>query len=166
MSPGARRPHQVRTYLEAELYERVLREAAVQRQSVSECIHDALEELYAIRDELSRPLEMSTAAGSGAGPLAHRLINALEERLLGAFSRQLEEIQELGTQIRRLDVMVDRQQVSLMLYLPDISREEEQARIPSTTRRYNAWREAVDKILAGRRRRTSAHRPEPAPESD
>jgi len=154
----------VRTYLETELYERVLREAAVQRQSVSECIHEALEELYAIRDELSRPLATSTAEGTG--PLAHRLISALEERLLGAFSRQLEEIQELGTQIRRLDVMVDRQQVSLMLYLPDISREEEQARVANATRRYNAWREAVDNILAGRRRRTSAHRPQPAPDSD
>jgi hypothetical protein len=41
MSPGARRPHQVRTYLEVDLYERVLREAAVQQQSVSECVHDA-----------------------------------------------------------------------------------------------------------------------------
>ena len=41
MTPGARRPHQVRTYLEVDLYERVLREAAVQQQSVSECVHDA-----------------------------------------------------------------------------------------------------------------------------
>jgi len=67
MSPGARRPHQVRAYLETELYERVLREAGVQRQSVSECIHEALEELYAIRDELSRPLETSTAEGTEPG---------------------------------------------------------------------------------------------------
>lgn len=165
MSPGARRPHQVRTYLESELYERVLREAAVQRQSVSECIHDALEELYAIRDELSRPLELSPGEGSGAGPLAHRLLSGLEERLLGAFSRQLEEIQELGTQLRRVEVMVDRQQVSLMLYLPDIPKEEEQARVPAAERRYKAWRDAVDKWVA-RPRRTSARRPEPAPESD
>lgn len=69
MSPGARRPHQVRTYLEAELYEQVLREAAVQRQSVSECIHDALEELYAIRDELSRPLKMSSGRAREPGRL-------------------------------------------------------------------------------------------------
>jgi len=135
MSPGARRPHQLRTYLEAELYERVLREAAVQRQSVSECIHDALEELYAIRDELSRPLEMSSGEGSGARPLAHRLISGLEERMVGAFSRQLEEVQELGTQIRRVEMMVDRHKVSLMLYLPDIPKEEEQARVPSAERR-------------------------------
>ena len=165
MSARARRPHQVRTYLEADLYERVLREAAVQRQSVSECIHDALEELYAIRDELSRPLELSPGEGSGAGPLAHRLLGALEERLLGAFSRQLEEIQELGTQIRRVEVMVDRQQVSLMLYLPDVSKDEERERVPSAERRYKAWRDAVDKWVA-RPRRTPARRPEPTPESD
>ena len=165
MSPGARRPHQVRTYLEADLYERVLREAAVQRQSVSECIHDALEELYAIRDELSRPLKMSSEEGSGAGPLAHRLLSGLEERLLGAFSRQLEEIQGLGTELRRVEMMVDRQQVSLMLYLPDVSKEEEQARVPAAERRYKAWRNAVDKLVA-MPRRTPARRPERAPESD
>lgn len=165
MSPGARRPHQVRTYLEAELYERVLREAAVQRQSVSVCIHDALEELYAIRDELSRPLEVRPSEGSGAGPLAHRLISGLEERMLGAFSRQLEEILALGKQIRRVEVMIDRQQVSLMLYLPDISREEEQARVAAAERRYQAWRNAVDKWVA-RPRRAPARRPDPAPKSD
>jgi len=165
MSPGSRRPHQVRTYLEAELYERVLREAAVQRQSVSECIHDALEELYAIRDELSRPLDLSPGEGSGAGPLAHPLISALEERPLGALSRQLEEIQDLGTQIRRVEMMVDRRQLSLMLYLPDISEDEEQERVPSAERQYKAWRDAVDKWVA-RPRRVPARRPEPAPESD
>ena len=165
MRPGARRPHQVRTYLEAELYERVLREAAVQRQSVFECIHDALEELYAIRDELSRPLEMGPGEGSGAGPLAHRLISGLEARLLGAFSRQLEEIQDPGTQIRRVEVMVDRQQVSLMLYLPDISKDEEQERIRSAERRYKAWRDAVDKWVA-MPRRAPARRTEPAAGSD
>lgn len=165
MSPGARRPHQVRTYLEVDLYERVLREAAVQQQSVSECVHDALEELYAIRDELSRPLERTPAEGSRAGPLAHRLLSGLEERLLGAFSRQLEEIQELGTQLRRVEMMVDRQQVSLMLYLPDVTKEEEQARVPAAERRYKAWRNAVDKLVA-MPRRTPARRPEPTPESD
>lgn len=128
-------------------------------------IHDALEELYAIRDELSRPLDLSPGEGSGAGPLAHRLISALEGRLLGAFSRQLEEIQDLGTQLRRVEMMVDRQQVSLMLYLPDIPRDEEQARVPAAERRYRAWRDAVDKWVA-RPRRTPARRPEPAPESD
>jgi len=78
MSPGARRPHQVRTYLEAELYERVLREAAVQRQSVSECVHDALEELYAIRDELSRPLDNDSPPN---GP--HSLEQSFEHAVRG-----------------------------------------------------------------------------------
>jgi len=165
MSPGARRPHHVRTYLEAELYERVLREAAVQRQSVSKCIHDAVDEPYAIRDELSRPLAMSLGERSGSEPMAHRLISGLEERLLGAFSRQLEEIQEPGTQLRRVEMMVDRQQVSLMLYLPDIPKEEEQARVPSAERRHKAWRNVVDKWVA-MPRRTTARRPEPSSESD
>jgi len=134
VTPGARRPHQGRTYLETDLYERVLRESAVQRQSVSECIHDALEEPYAIRDELSRPLAMRPGERSGSEPMAHRLISGLEERLLGAFSRQLEEIQELGTQPRRVEMMFDRQQASMMLSLPEVPKEEERERVPSAER--------------------------------
>ena len=147
MSPGARRPHQVRTYLEGELYERVLREAAVQRCSVSECIHDALEELYAIRDELSRPLRLAEGEDSAARPLAHRLVVHLEERMMGGLSRQLDEIQALGERLRRLEAMADRQYVSLMLYLPDVGESEAESRSASATRRYQAWRRAVDKIL-------------------
>lgn len=53
----------------------------------------------------------------------------------------------------------------MMLYLPDIPKEEEQARVPAAERRYKAWRNAVDKLVA-MPRRTPARRPEPTPESD
>jgi Arc/MetJ family transcription regulator len=140
----------VRTYLEAELYERVLREAAVQRCSVSECIHDALEELYAIRDELSRPLQVAPGEGPEGGPLVHRLIAQLEERIAGAFSRQLDEIQALAKGLRRLEVMTDREYVSLMLFLPGFAEEEADERAANAKDRYQTWRQAVDKILASK----------------
>lgn len=153
MTSAARRPHQVRTYLGTELYERVLREAAVQRCSVSECIHDALQEVYAIRDELSRPLKLPGHEESAGARLGHRLVDELDERIMGAFSRQLDEIQALSEQLRRLEAMADRQYVSLMLYLPDVAEAEAEARSTSANRRYQAWRRAVDKMLGPLNRR-------------
>ena len=153
MSARIRRPYHVRTYLSAELYERILREAAVQRRSVSECVHDALEELYAIRDELSRPLEVNVQDGSAGGQLAHRLLGQLEERMAGGLSRQLDEIRSLGERLRRLEAMTDRQYVSLMLYLPDVSEGDAEERSASANRRYQAWRRAVDKLLDSSKRR-------------
>jgi len=42
MSGRLRRPHQVRAYLGSDLYERILRDAAVQRRSVSESVHERI----------------------------------------------------------------------------------------------------------------------------
>jgi predicted HicB family RNase H-like nuclease len=137
----------VQVYLSTDLYERILREAAVQRRSVSECVRDALEEIYAIRDELSRPLEPEEDGASEGGRLAHRLLGQLEERMLGAFSRQLDEIRLLGEQHRRLEAMADRQYVSLMLYLPEVAQEDAEERSANANRRYHAWRRAVEKLL-------------------
>lgn len=153
MSERMRRPHQVRTYLSAELYERILREAAVQRRTVSVCLSDALEELYTIRDELSRPLQVNDEDGSEGGRLAHRLLGQLEERMASGLSRQLDDIQSLGDRLRRLEMMIDRQYVSLMLYLPDISETDAERRSVSVRHRYQAWQRAVDKLLDSSKRR-------------
>jgi hypothetical protein len=148
-----RRPYHVRTHVGAEFHERILREAAVQRRSVSECVRDALEELYEIRDELSRPLEVSDDERSAGGRLAQRLLNELEERMSGGLSQQLTEIQSLGDQLRKLEAITDRQYVSLMLYLPDISESGAEERSASANRRYQAWRRAVDKLFDSPKRR-------------
>jgi hypothetical protein len=147
MSGRSRRPYHVRAYLGAELYERILRDAVVERRSVSECVHDALEELYAIRDELNRPVEMAGREGSVGSVVAHRLLNQLEERLTGALTRQLEEIRALSSLLRRLEVMADRQYVSLMLYLPDVDDALAEERSVEAMRRYQSWCRAVAKLL-------------------
>lgn len=153
MSGRGQRPHHVQVYLGTDLYERILREAAVQRQSVSECAREALEEVYAIRDELTRPLEESPDQPAAGGRLAHRLLAELEERLSGGLSRQLDEICRLSDQIRRLEAMTDRQYISLMLYLPDVTPEDGEARLASANRRYETWRRAVDGLLENAKRR-------------
>ncbi len=153
MSEATRRSQSVRAYVRLELYERILREAAVQRCSVSDCVRDMLEELYAIREELSRPVERGARGESQSGLLAHRLLRELEERMAGGLSRQLAEIRALGDRLERIEAMVDRQYVSLMLYLPDLSDDESEARSACVNRRYEAWRRAVDRRLGSTKRR-------------
>lgn len=144
---GRSAKHHVQTYVSQDLYEQILREAAVQRQTVSECIRAALEEIYAIREELGRPLEREPGDGSPGARLGHRVLGQFEERIVGGFSRQIDEIQALREQLRRLEAMLDRQYVGLMLQLPDVGPDEEQKRSAGASRRYHAWRRAVDKLL-------------------
>ena len=81
-----------------------------------------------------------------------RLLAQLEERIAGGLSRQLAEIDLVAERIRRLEAMTDRQYVSLMLYLPDLSDDEVGERSATVNRRYEAWRRAVDKLLNGSKR--------------
>ena len=148
MSRRHRIEHRVRSSIGRELYERLLREAASRRISVSNCIRMDLEELYAIRDELSQPIEVTRSAAARPR-LIHRLLAETETRLAADLDRHLAEVTALGDAIRRLEAMLDRQYVGLMLYLPDVADElhDDQAKV--ALRRYEAWRRAVEKLLDG-----------------
>ena len=149
MSRRYRVEHRVRASVGRELYERILREAASRRISVSHCIRMDLEELYAIRDELSQPIEVNRSAGVAKPRLIHRLLAETETRLAADLDRHLVEVAALGDAVRRLEAMLDRQYVGLMLYLPDVADElhDDQAKV--ALRRYEAWRRAVEKLLDG-----------------
>ncbi len=149
MSRRHRVEHRVRSSIGRELYERLLREAASRRISVSHCIRMDLEELYAIRDELSQPIEIARSAGVAKPRLIHRLLAETETRLAADLDRHLAEVGALGDAVRRLEAMLDRQYVGLMLYLPDVADElhDDQAKV--ALRRYEAWRRAVEKLLDG-----------------
>ena len=149
MSRKHRVEHRVRSSVGQELYERLLREAASRRISVSHCIRMDLEELYAIRDELSQPIEVARSGGGAKPRLIHRLLAETETRLADDLDRHLAEVGALGDAVRRLEAMLDRQYVGLMLYLPDVADElhDDQAKV--ALRRYEAWRRAVEKLLDG-----------------
>ncbi len=49
--------------------------------------------------------------------------------------------------------MIDRQYVSLMLYLPDISERDAEKRSASATHRYRTWQQAVNKLVDSSKRR-------------
>jgi hypothetical protein len=149
MSRRHRVEHRVRSSIGRELYERLLREATSRRISVSHCIRMDLEELYAIRDELSQPIEVTHSAGVAKPRLIHRLLAETETRLAADLDRHLAEVAALGDAVRRLEAMLDRQYVGLMLYLPDVADELHDDQAKAALRRYEAWRRAVEKLLDG-----------------
>ena len=107
------------------------------------------EELYAIRDELSRPIEVARRAGAARPRLIHRLLAETETRLAADLDRHVAELATLKNAIRRLEAMLDRQYIGLMLYLPDVGDEPYDGRAKAALRRYEAWRRAVEQLLDG-----------------
>jgi hypothetical protein len=142
-----RAEHRVRSSVGSALYERILREAAARRLSVSHTIRADLQELYAIRDELARPIEVGAPATGKGSPLLHRLLAETETRLAADLGRQLTELDALRAAVRRLEAMLDRHYVGLMLYLPDVPADSADARARGALRRYEAWKEAVAQLL-------------------
>ena len=149
MKEKPRVEHRVRASVNSALYERILREAAARRLSVSHCIRLDLQELYAIRDELARPVEMTAPGPGKRSALLHRLLAGTETRLAADLGRQLGELDALRDAVHRLEVMLDRQYVGLMLYLPEVPAKSEDTRARGALRRYEAWREAVEQLLRG-----------------
>ena len=140
--------HRVRSSVGSALYERILREAAARRLSVSHTIRADLQELYAIRDELAQPIEVGAPASGKGSALRHRLLAETETRLAADLGRQMSELDALRAAVRRLEAMVDRHYVGLMLYLPDVPTDSEDARARGALRRYEAWKQAVAQLLS------------------
>ena len=147
MSRRHRVEHRVRSSIGRELYERLLREAASRRISVSHCIRMDLEELYAIRDELSQPIELTRSAGAAKPRLIHRLLAETETRLAADLDRHLAEVGALGDAVRRLEAMLDRHYASMMLHLPEVPDGDAKAGSTSALERHRAWKCAVRELL-------------------
>ena len=70
--------HEIRSMAGAELYGRLLREAAARGLTVSECVRRELEELYAFRDELGDALRIAGGDGAPARGLFDAALKGLE----------------------------------------------------------------------------------------
>lgn len=86
---------------------------------------------------------MTAPSAGKRSALLHRLLAETETRLAADLGRQLGELHALRASVRRLEVMLDRQYVGLMLYLPDVPAESEDSRARAVLRRYEAWKEAA-----------------------
>lgn len=144
----SRSQYEVRSYAGRELYQRILREAAVRKQTVSQCVRADLEQHYATRDELLAAFECDPRAEEHR-TLMHALLAGMEERLAASIGRQVATLAALEERLRLLETMIDRHYLGMMLHLAEVPGEEHEGRFDSAEERRRAWRTAVQEFLQG-----------------
>ncbi|MCZ7618411.1 MAG: hypothetical protein M5U32_08895 [Myxococcota bacterium] len=138
--------YEIRSYAGAELYGRVVREAAARGMTVSECVRRELEDLYAYRDALADALRIAGDDGGPARGLLEAALKGLEARLVGNFAVQLQRLDRLISDQSRLEAMIDRFYLGVMLHLEDVPDHVRPARLKRAAERHRAWRDVVDRI--------------------
>jgi hypothetical protein len=131
----------------AELYGRLLREAAARGLTLSECVRRELEELYAFRDELGDALRIAGDDGTPARGLLDAALKGLEARLAGNFGAQAHRLDRLGGDLARLEAMIDRFYLGVMLHLEDVPGQQRPARLKRASERHRAWLEVVERMV-------------------
>lgn len=140
--------HEIRSYAGAELYGRLVREAAARGMTVSECVRRELEDLYAYRDEFADALRIAGDDGAPGRGLLDAALKGLEARLVGSFGAQLQRLDRLVSDLSRLETMIDRFYLGVMLHLEDVPDHARSARLKRAAERHRAWRDVVDRIGA------------------
>jgi hypothetical protein len=140
--------HEIRSMAGAELYGRLLREAAARGLTVSECVRRELEELYAFRDELGDALRIAGADGAPARGLFDAALKGLEARLAGNFGAQAQRLERLDSNLARLEAMIDRFYLGVMLHLEDVPEQLRAGRLKRASERHRAWLEVVARMVA------------------
>lgn len=132
----------------ADLYGRLLREAAARGLTLSECVRRELEELYAFRDELGDALRITGDDGTPARGLFDAALKGLEARLAGNFGAQAQRLDSLTSELARLEAMIDRFYLGVMLHLEDVPEQLRSARLKRASERHRAWLEVVERMVA------------------
>jgi len=147
---------EIRAMAGAELYQRLLREAAARGWTVSECVRRELEELYAFRDQLGDALRIAGDDGAPTRGLFEAALQGLEARLAGNFGAQLERIDRVASDVARLEAMIDRFYLALMVHLDDVPDHARAARLKRASERHRAWLDVVERMIPASRRVSAA----------
>lgn len=140
--------HEIRCMAGAELYGRLLREAAARGLTLSECVRRELEELYTFRDELGDALRIAGEDGTPARGLFDAALKGLEARLAGNFGAQAQRFERLDSNLARLEAMIDRFYLGVMLHLEDVPEQLRSARLKRASERHRAWLEVVERMVS------------------
>jgi len=142
------RLQELRIWVPPELYERVLRDAAVRRASLSRCVRDRLELCYEIEADWADALEAVPPAGkAGATALRHKILDAMEERLAATLEQHALRQQEAAAELRRVACMVDHLALWLFVLLPALKRREAEARQQQGRESHGRWRNGVRRLF-------------------
>jgi hypothetical protein len=142
------RLQELRIWVPPELYERVLRDAAVRRASLSRCVRDRLELCYEIEADWADALEAVPPAGkAGAAALRHKILDAMEERLAATLEQHALRQQEAWIELRRVGCMIDHLALWLFVLLPSPKRRELESRQEQGRETHDRWRHGVRRLV-------------------
>jgi len=146
MKRERRSQYELRCYAGIDLYERVLREAAARRMSVSQCVRLDLSDYYAIRDELIGAVQVAETKSSGdvSRRIRHTLLAEMETRIIAGLDRQGSIFEE---SLNVLACMIDKAMVSILTALPDDTPGVYRPRL-TAGQAHLAWRTAVEEGVA------------------
>ena len=142
------RQEELRLWLPPELYDRVLRDAAVRGVSLSRCVRDRLEAHFALEEELlhvvvSDAREQGRAAGAA---LRLRLLDELEARLAATLGRQAESLAQLTSDLRLVVCQLDRAYAGLVGNMLLKETRDLDFRAKQAEELCARWREAVYRL--------------------
>ena len=142
------RLQELRIWVPPELYERVLRDAAVRRASLSRCVRDRLELCYEIEADWADALEAVPPVGkAGATALRHKILDAMEERLAATLEQHALRQHEAFAELRRVGCMIDHLALWLFVLLPAPRRREAEARQEQGRESHGRWRVGVRRMV-------------------
>jgi hypothetical protein len=142
------RQEELRLWLPPELYDRVLRDAAVRGLSLSRCVRDRLEAHLALEEELLHIVvkdarEQGRAAGAA---LRLRLLDELEARLAATLGRQADALAQIASDVRLVACQLDRAYAGLVgnVLLKDV--RDLDGRVRQAEALCERWREATNRL--------------------
>lgn len=135
------RLQELRIWVPPELYERVLRDAAVRQASLSRCVRDRLELCYEIEADWADALQAVPPAGkAGAAVLRHKILDAMEERIAATLGQHALRQQDALGALRRVESMLDHLALWLFVLLPAPRQREMDARQEAGRKSHGSWR--------------------------
>jgi hypothetical protein len=136
---------ELRSCAGANPYERVLREAAARRLSISECVRTDLGQYYAIRDELTEcvHVEESDPDGEPRKRIMHTLLAEMETRLVAGLDRQGSIFEE---SLNVIAWMIDESLMTTLTAFPDDQPGVYRPHM-SVFQRHEGWRAKVAEKL-------------------
>ena len=154
MTPKTERPDgssaRISIRLDSDRGRRLVREARTSAKSQSSILRNALDEHWALQDELGAPIG---EIGDGkAGRLIHTLLAETEERIAGSYDVSLRRLHRrvdaLFRRIELLSVMVSQAYFVYLSHTPAIPDELRDSAIASAKRRYARWEDSIVYALA------------------
>ncbi len=108
------------------------------------CVGDCLREYFALRIEMASAVTAPGKPGERHTGLIHSILGRTEQRLVATLDARATE---LGHELRRLEIMLDRLVLAYLLHTPEVPRELQAGAWTSANRRYANYRKFVDEQL-------------------